>query len=81
MLDVQKEVDQLVVEIRRLGKTEDDGKFGVNFGVLFDDDRCANIFEALVGTLKAAKRRGKIDYKGQLLLKGVHDNVFIQLME
>ena len=81
MLDVQKEVDQLIIEIRRLGKTEADGKFGVNFGVLFDDDRCANIFEALVGTLKAAKRQKKIDYTGQLLLKGVHDNVFIQLFE
>ena len=29
----------------------------VKFGVLFADDRCANIFEALVGTLRAAKKR------------------------
>ena len=34
-----------------------DGKLSVKFGVLFRDDRCANLFEALVGTLKAAKRR------------------------
>jgi hypothetical protein len=25
--------------------------------VLFADDRCANLFEALVGTLRAAKKR------------------------
>lgn len=29
----------------------------VKFGVLFADDRCANIFEALVGTLRAGKKR------------------------
>ena len=30
----------------------------VKFGVLFDDDKVANFYEALVGTLKAAKKRG-----------------------
>lgn len=51
----------------------------VTFGVLFDDDRCANIFEALVGTLRAAKRRKILTYDGELLLQGVHDNVEIIL--
>lgn len=51
----------------------------VTFGVLFNDDRCANIFEALVGTLRAAKRRKVLTYDGELLLQGVHDNVEIVL--
>lgn len=51
----------------------------VTFGVLFHDDRCANIFEALVGTLRAAKRRKILKYDGELLLQGVHDNVEIIL--
>ena len=47
--------------------------------MLFNDDRCANIFEALVGTLRAAKRRKLLTYDGELLLQGVHDNVEIIL--
>ena len=47
--------------------------------MLFNDDRCANIFEALVGTLRAAKRRKVLTYDGELLLQGVHDNVEIIL--
>ncbi|PAN45619.1 hypothetical protein GQ55_9G127800 [Panicum hallii var. hallii] len=52
----------------------------VKFGVLFNDDRCANIFEALVGTLRAAKKRKILKYDGELLLQGVHDNVEITLL-
>jgi hypothetical protein len=51
----------------------------VTFGTLFNDDRCANIFEALVGTLRAAKKRKYLTYDGELLLQGVHDNVEIIL--
>lgn len=53
--------------------------FKVTFGVLFNDDRCANMFEALVGTLRAAKKRKAVSYDGELLLQGVHDNVEITL--
>lgn len=51
----------------------------MTFGVLFNDDRCANIFEALVGTLRAAKKRKIVAFPGELLLQGVHDNVEITL--
>lgn len=51
----------------------------VTFGTLFNDDQCANIFEALVGTLRAAKKRKIVTYDGELLLQGVHDNVEITL--
>ena len=58
-----------------------DGCLEVTFGVLFNDDRCANIFEALVGTLRAAKRKKVISYDGELLLQGVHDNTVIILLK
>lgn len=40
----------------------------------------AQYFEALVGTLKAARKKGFIDWKGQMLLKGAHDDVEITLL-
>jgi hypothetical protein len=33
----------------------------------------------LVGTLKAAKKKGIVDFAGQMLLQGAHDNVEIIL--
>lgn len=80
-MNVEHEVKLLVDEIKRLGSTNADGQVSVKFGVLFNDDRCANIFEALVGTLKAAKRKKIVTYNGELLLQGVHDNVDIVLLK
>ena len=37
--------------------------------------------EALVGTLRAAKKRKDITYEGQLSLLGVHDDVDIVLLQ
>lgn len=79
-MNVEHEVKLLVEEIKRLGTPNSDGQQVVKFGVLFADDRCANLFEALVGTLRAAKRKKIIDYPGQLLLQGVHDNVEVVLL-
>ncbi|KDP29995.1 hypothetical protein JCGZ_18762 [Jatropha curcas] len=78
-MNVEEEVERLKEEIERLGKIQPDGSYKVTFGVLFNDDRCANIFEALVGTLRAAKKRKIVTYDGELLLQGVHDNVEITL--
>nr|XP_031535872.1 costars family protein ABRACL isoform X1 [Vicugna pacos] len=80
-MNVDHEVNLLVEEIHRLGSKNADGKLSVKFGVLFQDDKCANLFEALVGTLKAAKRRKIITYAGELLLQGVHDDVDIVLLQ
>ncbi|RAL49442.1 hypothetical protein DM860_012875 [Cuscuta australis] len=79
-MNVEEEVERLKEEIKRLGKIQDDDSYKVTFGVLFNDDRCANIFEALVGTLRAAKKRHVLKYDGELLLQGVHDNVQITLL-
>ncbi|KAK1292155.1 Costars family protein [Acorus calamus] len=80
MMNVEEEVGRLREEIKRLGQLQSDGSYKVTFGVLFNDDRCANIFEALVGTLRAAKKRKIVAYDGELLLQGVHDNVVVTLM-
>jgi hypothetical protein len=75
---LDEECAQLLVDIRRIGE---EGKPEVLFGELFDDDQVANYYEALVGTLKAAKKRGLIDFKGQMLLKGPHDSVKITIIK
>ncbi|XP_027895604.1 costars family protein ABRACL [Xiphophorus couchianus] len=80
-MNVSHEISLLVEEIQRLGCKNDKGQTSVKFGVLFSDDRCANIFEALVGTLKAAKKQKIIDFQGELLLQGVHDNVDVVLLK
>ncbi|CAI8058397.1 Costars family protein ABRACL [Geodia barretti] len=80
-MNVEHEVELLVQEIRRLGSPNAEGKTAVTFGVLFRDDRCANLFEALVGTLRAAKRKKVVNYDGELLLQGVHDNVEVVLLK
>ncbi|KMT00867.1 hypothetical protein BVRB_9g221400 [Beta vulgaris subsp. vulgaris] len=78
-MNVEEEVGKLQEEIKRLGQIQEDGSYKVTFGVLFNDDRCANIFEALVGTLRAAKKRKILTYDGELLLQGVHDNTVITM--
>ena len=71
------EIQQLLKDIRRVGEH---GKPYVNFGELFDDEEVVNYYEALVGTLKAAKKKGLIKYEGQFLLKGVNDEVIIKIV-
>ncbi|KAL5009644.1 hypothetical protein ScPMuIL_011949 [Solemya velum] len=79
-MNVQHEVTLLEEEIKRLGSSGPDGKTCVTFGELFEDEKCANLFEALVGTLRAAKRKKIVTYEGELLLQGVHDKVVITLL-
>ena len=53
----------------------------MKFGTIFDDNELAGKLEALVGTLKAAKKRGIIDFKGEILLQGVHNDVDVILLQ
>lgn len=75
---LDEECTQLLSDIRRIGEP---GEPFVLFGDLFDDDDVQNYYEALVGTLKSAKRRGLIEFKGQMLLKGPHDKVKISIID
>ena len=42
----------------------------VKFGTIVKDERCGDLFEALVGTLRAAKKRKVVDFEGEMLLQG-----------
>jgi Costars len=77
---VNEEIAVLVTELKRLADPRPDGKIVVKFGKLFDDERCANIFEALVGTLRAAKKRKVVAFDGEMLFQGVHDDVEISVV-
>lgn len=79
-MDVDNEVKLLVEEIERLGEKQESGRMGVKFGTLFDDERCLQLFEALVGTLRAAKRKKVVTFDGEMLLKGVHDDTLIEVL-
>ncbi|XP_040206472.1 costars family protein ABRACL [Rana temporaria] len=80
-MNVENEVKLLVEQMHRLGTRGPDGKLKVKFGVLFHDDQCANLFEAMVGTLKAGKRKKLLTYDSEMLLQGVHDDVEIVLLQ
>jgi hypothetical protein len=54
---VDAEIQQLLVDIRRIGPTYPPGSPHVLFGELFDDEDVQQYYEALVGTLKCAKKR------------------------
>jgi len=71
------EIKQLLKDIRRVGDPDEPS---VAFGKLFDDEKVANYYEALVGTLKAAKKKKLIAYDGQFLLKGMSDKVIIRII-
>lgn len=74
---MNEEIQQLLEDIKRIGEP---GEPFVEFGELFDDEKVANYYEALVGTLKAAKKKKLIKYEGQFLLKGMNDKVVISIV-
>ena len=78
--DVEGDLVRLVAEMTRLNEATD-GRVMVTFGRLFKDDRCCNLFEALAGTLKTAKKRGVVTYQGELLLQGMSDKVEVVLVQ
>ena len=75
---VDHEIKLLQEQITKLGSVNAEGKSEVTFGVLYD--ATVDIFEALAGTLKSAKKRGIIAYSAPILLKGSHDKVVITLL-
>ena len=74
---VNKEIEKLVEVLTELGTKEDDGTVTVKFGPLFVAYQ--DISDTLVGILQRAKKRGRIDYPGEILFQGAHDEVTIVL--
>mmetsp|Transcript_115355 Transcript_115355/g.229963 ORF Transcript_115355/g.229963 Transcript_115355/m.229963 type:complete len:356 (-) Transcript_115355:142-1209(-) len=71
------QVELLAKEITRISG----GNKKVTFGELARDEGATQQFETLLGTLKAARKRNIVDFKGELLLIGKHDDVMIALMD
>ena len=74
---LQNELQQLKLDIQRVG---DPTQPACSFGELFADEFAEQFYEGIAATLKAAKKRGIVKYNSPLLLKGVHDNVMINLV-
>lgn len=74
---MNREISQLRVDIQRIFP---EGQPFCAFGDLYDDSEVEQYYEALIGTLRSAKRRGIVLFEGQMLLKGVHDKVKIELV-
>jgi hypothetical protein len=47
---------------------------------IFKDEVLEQQLESLVGTMKAAKKRGLIAFEGQMLLQGAHDHVVVTIV-
>ena len=74
--DADKDAYLLHVVCDRIAK-QHGAKF--SYGILFNDDICQQTFESLMGTLKAVRKLGIIDFKGQMLLFPVDKDVVIEL--
>lgn len=78
-MNVDEEIKRLQAEIARLGSKNSDGIYEVEYGILFN--ATTDIFEAILGTLKAAKKRGIIEYPPKPLLLYPQDaKVIIKLL-
>ncbi|KAH3731780.1 costars family protein ABRACL [Pelomyxa schiedti] len=78
--DVDQEVRLVVEHMKRLCTKQPDGTMGVKFAVFFGDSQVEQTFESLVGSLKAAKKRGVINFPGQMLLMPTHKDVMLTLL-
>lgn len=78
-MDIDHEVSLLVDCLKRIGEAQPDGSYKTTFGKIFKDEVLEQQLESLVGTMKAAKKKGVIDFQGQMLLQGAHDNVEVTL--
>jgi len=68
-----------VKEIKRLGKQKEDGSVVVTFRELFEGTD--GVFEALLGTLRTAKRHKIVSFDGEVLFQGKDDHVAIVLLK
>lgn len=75
---VEKDLALLIAAFPRLGTPNADGSIETTFGKIVDDDQLEQQLESLVGTLKAGRKRGLLEWEGQMLLKGPHDGVAVK---
>jgi len=78
--DVDEEVRLIHFHVYRIAQATTGGLTST-FANVFNDPQVEQTFESLVGTLKAAKKRGILDFPGMLLLMPTHKDVIITLKE
>lgn len=76
---VDKEIRKLINAIKSYGLEKDDGKYQVTYGDLYEPTQ--NMFEALTGTLRTAKKHKVVAFEAEMLFKGTHDHVVITLLK
>lgn len=74
---VHSEIEKLVGVIESKGQNGSGGCAYTTFGTLFEAYQ--DISDSLVGILIRAKRRGRVFYEGEMLFRGVHDDVRIEV--
>ena len=78
-MDVEHEVKLLVQEMKRLGSPNADGQISVKFGVLFSDDRCANIFEGKQCVKHANSGMGDLKIISKMCISLAQTTIFLSL--
>ena len=77
---VDKEVDKLIGEIKKIGKYDEaEGGITVLFGDLFLHYQ--DISNTVVGILMRAKKRNRVKYEGQMLFQGASNHTKITVIE
>ncbi|KAJ8905476.1 hypothetical protein NDN08_001983 [Rhodosorus marinus] len=79
-MNVEKEVREVVGFIKELGKPNAKGQYVLTFGDYFNCDDVQNTLENPFATLRAAKKRGVIDFEGEMLWQGQHNHVELILL-
>ena len=76
---VDREVELVIHHMKRVGKPQADGSYQCTFGEFFNDEQVEQVFESLVGSLIAARRRGALKFAGPMLLMPTHKDVVLTL--
>ncbi|XP_075427825.1 actin-binding Rho-activating protein-like [Ascaphus truei] len=79
MQHIHKEIEELCLIIREMGGRGRDGRMRVTFGRLFQ--RYVRVSDKVVGILLRARKHQKLEFEGEMLWQGVHDDVIITLRD
>lgn len=79
MENSKEDLVKLINAIKKIGKEQSDGTFIVTFLEIFNETE--SYLETLNGTLRMAKKQKKINFEGEMLLKGKSDKVIITLLK
>eukprot|EP00041_Stephanoeca_diplocostata_P009287 m.142541 g.142541 ORF g.142541 m.142541 type:complete len:277 (+) comp17679_c0_seq7:1074-1904(+) len=73
-----REINKVIEQVKLHGTQNDQGLWQVTFGKMFTET--AQIFDALSGILKTSKKYKVLDFAGEQLWQGQHDDTVITLV-